>query len=571
MRYWVQLRGWFIIFIGLFLLSSGSVYADSVKITLVQDGKANATIVIAESPTLAANLAAIELQYHIEKITDVVLPIQSDLREVQGNRILVGDTKATKKIGLQAKDLESQEYLIRFFPETIVLLGRDWQGTPEELAENGIFTSFEELKKSRTIINYQEAVEQVGDTSNYPKQLTLPGRFDDQGTCYATYDFLERFCDVRWYGPSVLNVVFPRRSTLTVAGRDIRRSPALKSRDGLGGSWPIIKAQWNNPNPSAVDLYWRRIRSGGEKWAANHSMISYPDRFQKENCTNMELYEREEPGFFAKGRTCGGGNRQFCYTNPELIKQVVQDARDYFDGKGLKGRQDALGDYFAIVPNDNAAWCLCENCQALLAMDKDNHCKEHFSGGQASHYLFSFINAVAREVRKTHPDKYISALAYHVYAYRPKDIDLESNIAVAPCLQPRNYWAPKIRENDIRFYEEWVSKKDRPIYLWNYYCFPEEVALGGKFNCFPGFSAHVCAEQIKMYHSDGVRGVFLCGIGEQVDYYLTMKMYDDPNINPDELLNEFFSRYFGVASEIRPKNLRGNISAQSRGWRNWKF
>jgi hypothetical protein len=52
-----------------------------------------------------------------------------------------------------------------------------------------------------------------------------------------------------------------------------------------------------------------------------------------------------------------------------------------------------------------------------------------------------------------------------------------------------------------------------------------------------------------MYHRDGVRGVFLCGIGEQVDYYLTMKMYDDPTIDPDELLDVFFARYFGAASE----------------------
>jgi len=52
-----------------------------------------------------------------------------------------------------------------------------------------------------------------------------------------------------------------------------------------------------------------------------------------------------------------------------------------------------------------------------------------------------------------------------------------------------------------------------------------------------------------MYHRDGVRGVFLCGIGEQLDFYLTMKLYDDPSLDPDALLNEFFSRYFGAAAE----------------------
>jgi hypothetical protein len=52
-----------------------------------------------------------------------------------------------------------------------------------------------------------------------------------------------------------------------------------------------------------------------------------------------------------------------------------------------------------------------------------------------------------------------------------------------------------------------------------------------------------------MYHDDGVRGVFLCGIGEQVDYYLTLKMYDDPTIDPNALVDEFFERYFGSAAQ----------------------
>ena len=542
-----------VVFVLMFLILHGYVSGAQNEITLVQNGKPNATIIVADSPTTAANLAAIELQYHIEMITGAVLPICSDVKEIEGNRILVGDTKATKELGLQGKDFESQEYLIRFLPETIVLLGRDWQDTEQSRKETGRGTSFQTLQELRTVINYNEAVDQTGSDRDYPTQLTMPGSFDDQGTCYAAYHFLEDFCDVRWYGPSVLNLVAPKRTTLKVAGTEIRRSPAIKCRDGRGGGWPIIKEQWNNPNSHATELYWRRIRSGGEKWGGNHSIISYPDRFQKENSTNEQLYENERPEFFAKGRGGSKGSRQLCYTNPELINQLVQDARDYLDGKGIKGRQVAIGEYFGVVPNDNAAWCLCDNCQDLLKLDKDNHCGAHFSSGTASHYLFNFVNSIAKEVHKTHPDKFISALAYHVYAFKPKDIDLGTNIAVAPCLQPRNYWAPKIRENDLKFYKEWISKKDRPIYLWNYYCFPMEPALGGKWNCFPGFSAHLLAEQIKMYCDDGVRGVFLCGIGEQLDYYLTMKMYDNPNIDPDELLNEFFSRYFGAASEPMKK------------------
>ena len=66
-----------------------------------------------------------ELQYHIEKITGVRLPVKTDSQDISGNRILVGESSATKKLGLKADNFPSQEYLIRFLPETIVLIGYD--------------------------------------------------------------------------------------------------------------------------------------------------------------------------------------------------------------------------------------------------------------------------------------------------------------------------------------------------------------------------------------------------------------------------------------------------------------
>ncbi len=529
---------------------SMAALAESYTVSLVVDGEALATIVTAENPTPAANLAALEVQHHIAKITGAVLPIRTAGEEVDGTRLLVGESSATQELGLRNEHFTPQEYLIRFLPETIVLMGRDWRDTEENRKEAGRGTNWQStLQDWRQQIDYRAATGQAAEDDAAKATITLPGLFDDQGACYACYDFLERFCGVRWYGPTELNVVLPQRTTLTVTGGEVRRAPAMKYRQGIGGGWPIVKAQWNEPSSDQLNLYWRRLRVGGEKWGGNHSFQSYQDRFLRKNPEKPELFEAARPEYFAKGRTGGAGTRQFCYTNPAFIQQVAQDARDYFDGKGLEGYQVAMGDYFAVVPLDNAAWCKCERCQAVLALDKDNFRGRQFSSGTATHYLFGFVNAVAKEVAKTHPGKYIATLAYHVYAYPPEDFELEPNVSVAPCLHPRNYWAPGLKRNDMYLYKKWVEKKDRPIYLWNYYCFPMEPAAIKGWHCFPGFSAHTIAEQIKMYHRDGVRGVFLCGIGEQVDYYLTMKMYDDPSIDADRLLDEFFTGYFGAASE----------------------
>lgn len=44
-----------------------------------------------------------------------------------------------------------------------------------------------------------------------------------------------------------------------------------------------------------------------------------------------------------------------------------------------------------------------------------------------------------------------------------------------------------------------------------------------------------------MYATDGVKGVYLCGLSEQIDFYLTMKLFDNPSLDTDEILDEFLT------------------------------
>ena len=130
-----------------------------MPLDLVCNGTPAATIVLAKQPTRSAQLAAAELQYHVRKITGATLPIVDDRQPVAGNRVLIGESQTTTKLGLKGGDFVHQEYLIRFQQGTLVLMGRD--------------------KSDRGKLNYADA-------------NTFPGKFDEQGTCYAVYDFLER-------------------------------------------------------------------------------------------------------------------------------------------------------------------------------------------------------------------------------------------------------------------------------------------------------------------------------------------------------------------------------------------
>ncbi len=509
--------------------------AGAASFVLARDGAPACTIVVAEHPTPAARLASLEIQYHVLKITGAELPIRSDVEPVAGPRILVGDSAATLALGITGAEFPPQEYVIAFRPDTLILTGRDWVDDEVNRREFGRpMCCGDSLDATRQRIDYWKT---VGLPERSVGEMELPGVYDDQATCYAAYDFLERYCDVRWYGPNAVSVILPSRPTLEARGHDVRRTPALKDRDALwAGNWPFMQKQWGAVTQPEVYLFWRRLRLGGEKWAANHTF--HPKTIQAV-FTDPE-YQAQGPGH----------GTQLCYTNPKLVAQVAQMARDFFDGKadppeGWK----AVGDYFAIVPDDNSKFCQCPRCQALLDSGKDMNTHQ-FSSGTVSNYFFSFVNAVAREVAKTHPDKYIATLAYWNYALPPHGFDLEPNVSIAPCLHTCVYAIHKdMRENDMKLYKEWLGKARAPMFLWNYYHHPMEPALIDKWKCFPNVMVHRSAESMRMFIRDGIRGIFICGEQDMLEAYIIAKIWDDPRQDVDDLLHEFFVRYFGASAK----------------------
>lgn len=502
--------------------------------TLARDGKPVCTIVVAENPTPAARLAALELQYHVMQMSGAELPIRTDAEQVEGPRIMIGESAATRALGYDASEFEPQEYIIAFRPDTLVLMGRDWQDTEANRAEFGRPMSCgDTLEATRHSIDYWAT---VGMSERSTGEMELPGVYDDQATCYAVYDFLERFCGVRWYGASSTSVIIPIQPTLAVVGRNIRRAPALKYRDALwSGNWPFMKGQWGPVTAPEIHLFWRRLRMGGEKWAGNHTF----HRKTVETMLNDPEYQAVGPG----------RGTQLCYTNPKLIAEVAQIARDFFDGKeNAPEGWKAVGDYFALVPDDNSKYCECERCQDLLQSGKEMETRQ-FSSGTVSNYVFSFVNAVAREVAKTHPDKYIATLAYWNYALPPRGFEMEPNVSIAPCLHTCVYAIHReIRENDMQLYKEWLQRTDAPMYLWNYYHHPMEPALIDKWKCFPNVMVHETARAMRMFIDDGVRGIFICGEQDMLEGYVISKLWDDPTQDVDAVLDEFFRLYFGAAA-----------------------
>lgn len=515
------------------LLLALAVFPAALRgVDLVRDGRPACTIITAEHPTPSARLAALEIRHHLLSIAGADVRIRSEKEPVEGFRILVGDSEATRALGLRGEDFAPQEYLVGWRSNALVLLGRDWQDTEVNRRAEGFGTSMGTLAETRHRLDYGKA---VGRPELQTGEVELPGLYDDQGTCLAAYDFLERHCGVRWYGPTPLHVVAPSRSTVTVTGSDVRRSPALKHRSAFpSGNWPFLRQQWGEFDSAQIQLYWRRLRQGGERWAGNHTF--YRETI-KTSFTNAS-YQCQNPR---------GLGSQLCYTHPELVRQVAQMARDYFDGKpGLPAGWRAMGDYFAMVPDDNMNLCTCAACRALLE-GREKEKSGQFASGEMSDYWFSFVNAVAREVRRTHPDKYLATLAYWAYS-KPPSFPLEPNVSISPCLQTCYFPVhPGIREHELAWFQEWQTKSTAPMYLWVYYHHPMEPALIDRWKCFPHVTVHATARTMQSFIRSGVRGIFECGEVDQLEQYVMARLWDDADQNVDAMIDEFFRLYFGPA------------------------
>ena len=481
-------------------------------LTLVKDGVPAATIIIDKNPTKAAAFAVEELNYHINKITGIKLPVKSTdiANDATGLKICVGESSETRKLGLKSSDFAPQEYLVLGKPGILVLMGKD-----------------------------------DPTTGTMASPSALPDIFDNHATCSAVYDFLEKFCDVRWFGPGETGLCHPVSKTLAVNCEkvNIRRKPVFIWRFSslIFSASKGVKDLFENPSPQDMKLFALRLRVGGEKYACSHSFYGYYDRFWAKNPKNEKDFEASHPEYFAKGYQ--GLPPQLCYTNEALMKQVIKDADDYFNEKNE--HLVARGDYVSLEPMDTNEYCKCEKCQALM----DKKTTELFNSSWGSRYWYNFVNKIASEVEKTHPGKFVSVLAYREHAYPPKDMKIGHNVSIQMCLATREWFIPKVKENELKLYHEWIEEGcgQRRMYLWLYYCFPADSGNCGGFNCFPGYFAHTMSEQIKMFAKDGIRGIFMEDF--DIDVYLTYKLLDNPSLNIDDLLDDYFTKYYGAAAQ----------------------
>lgn len=231
------------------------------------------------------------------------------------------------------------------------------------------------------------------------------------GVVYGAYEVLERL-GCRWYFPGELGEEIPIKADLFLPALAEAQSPDMVDRNmwyAYGG-----RPEWQS---GGYRLWQMRNKMGGVRFSAGHNLMRVvpPARY---GATNPEYF----PMFGDKRHVPSateGHNWQPCTSNPEVIALAVAAADKYFT-------ENPNSASFSLSPNDGYGWCQCPQC---LAQDPPEQRKQRnqYKGRRT----LLFVNAVAREIARKHPGKYLAWYAYAGTVEPPEDVRAEPNVLTA--------------------------------------------------------------------------------------------------------------------------------------------
>ncbi|HUT33313.1 MAG TPA: DUF4838 domain-containing protein [Planctomycetota bacterium] len=277
--------------------------------TLAEDGRATATLVVGEAPTLSEKTAAEELAAYLQKVTGAAFATVAEAQAPKsGTAIYVGHTAFATRQGTDPTTLGPEQWVIRTAANAVVLTG----GRP-------------------------------------------------RGTLYAVYRFLEDVVGVHWWNPFEETV--PRKPTVPLPSLDRKGEPKFRYRDiyvlygGDRGRFAARNRLNRDGDAGIAPEYGGEMGYGPPYHVHTFYMYIPPDRRFKDH-----------PEWFSLlGGKRSSGRAQLCLTNAELRKAFVAKLRAYIEQSRAVARQKGLPPpaVFDISQNDWGGMCECERCEAI--------------------------------------------------------------------------------------------------------------------------------------------------------------------------------------------------------------
>ena len=223
-----------------------------------------------------------------------------------------------------------------------------------------------------------------------------------------------------------------------------------------------------------------------------------------------------------------------CYAHPDVLRIITKYVLDRVDKvKRLN---------HPISQNDSAlAYCQCSECAAI-----DKREGSHMGA------LLNFVNKVADEVAKTHPQVFVGTLAYNYSAKPPKTIKPRDNVQINFCgaeaCMLHRFANPNCPKN-VAYMQNlrgW-SRICKNLYGWTY-----NINFNDPLVPYPNLLT--IKPNIRTLLKHGVKGVFMqCSdmlASEMSDlrHYLISRLLWNPDLDDKEVINEFLVLHYGKAA-----------------------
>ncbi|NLF38867.1 DUF4838 domain-containing protein, partial [bacterium] len=348
-----------------------------------------------------------------------------------------------------------------------------------------------------------------------PSFVVLAGNMD-----YAVYDFLSTYLGIDRYIPVDLFTIVPKHDRVTVPTGTRVELPAFFSRAFSrinGGTVRLNSPPW-------------RLHPGNGRYSFHHYI---GERFM------LAKQFPDHPEYFAlvngeRVPCTGSRTPNPCVLNPNVIDIVTKHCQEIFDKD-----PDRLS--VSLAMNDSYRFCQCPLCKPLqgpghsIAVEgKTTH---------ASDYWYTFVNKVAKAIRKTHPGKYVGMIAYS-RAENPPTFPMERNVLPYICDNSADWGNPAERKSDLAKIDAWLERVDR-IGLYEY--------LYGQAFFIPRTYTRNLADKLRHVAEQCPGSGFYAEVygthgfdGPKV--WITEKLLWDPKQDVDALMTRWSEACFGPAA-----------------------
>ena len=540
---------WLGSFVLLALAFSGCTLFNFGGTKLVEDGKPCTDIVIAEKPPRGVKLAASELQAYIEKISGAKLAITTAPGQDVPAHIYVGRSTYTDKLNITDEGLKYGAFRMLSGKDYLVLLGYDKDFVIPQYVNRSYADIPRALKEwdERTGAHWINPYTFDRLYRQYNANLDVC-IYDELGSMNAVCEFL-RGLGVRWYMPGDLGEIVPKLKTIALTPLDKTVKPDFPYRN-LGDYAP-------NFDGATRDAGLFKLHLG------LNCAMGIPGPHGLTNVYCRDEVKKEHPEFFANHRAPFPNEiSQCCLASPEMFAETVKYARAVFEiYPDLK--------YLSLMPNDSfwvGSMCQCELCKGKATPERGD-------GGVMSDYVWDFIERVAKELYKTHPDRTVICGAYGAYTLPPLKIAKFSPNVMVMIVQPRyDFNNPETRAHWLDIRKGYLDK----LMPGNLSIYCHYLQSGSHL---PSYFPHAIAEDlhslkgksqgdyIELTHGTidkgGAVGDMHAPGFNHLDVYVTGRYYWDADQDIEALLSEYYEKFYGPAA----KEMKAFIEYSEANWK----